>query len=85
MFSSAMYTMVIPINVSISGGNQRASGTKPKAEAMSEMECPTVNEVTMITSGRRRRNGITRQQRKSRWSMPSMMCQKPDSTKRNAA
>ena len=77
--------MVIAISVSTSGGNQSASGTKPKAEAISEIECPTVNAVTMMTSGRSRRNGITRQSRNSRWSMPSRMCQKPDTTKRSAA
>ena len=39
--------MVTAISVSISGGNQSASGTKPKAAAISEIECATVNEVTM--------------------------------------
>ena len=32
------------ISVSISGGNHSASGTKPKAEAISEIECATVND-----------------------------------------
>jgi len=58
--------MVTAISVSMSGGNQSASGTNPKAEAISEIECPTVNAVTMMTSGRSRRNGITRQHRNSR-------------------
>ena len=31
----------------------------------------------MTTSGRRRRNGITRQAMNSRWSVPSRMCEKP--------
>ena len=31
--------MVTAISVSISGGNQSASGTKPKADAISEIEC----------------------------------------------
>ena len=53
--------MVAAISVSTSGGNQSASGTKPSAAAASEIECATVNEVTMTTSGRSRRNGITRQ------------------------
>ena len=66
MFSSAMMTMVTAISVSISGGNHSASGTKPNAAATSEIECPTVNDVTMITSGRNRRNGITRQNKNSR-------------------
>ena len=66
MFSNAIYTMVTAISVSISGGNHSASGTKPNAEAISEIECATVNDVTMITSGRSRRNGITRQSRNSR-------------------
>src|SRR6266487_250843 len=63
--------MVTAISVSMSGGNQSASRTNPKAEAISEIECPTVNAVTMMTSGRSRRNGITRQHRNSRWSVPS--------------
>src|SRR5437016_9358601 len=77
--------MVTAISVSMSGGNQSASGTNPKAEEISEIECPTVNAVTMMTSGRSRRNGITRQHRNSRWSAPSRICQKPDTTKRSAA
>src|SRR6266481_8768501 len=77
--------MVTAISVSTSGGNQSASGTNPNAEAISEIECPTVNEVTMMISGRSRRNGITRQHRNSRWSAPSRICQKPDTTKRSAA
>ena len=43
--------MVAAISVSISGTNQSASGTKPKAAAISEIECASVNEVTRITSG----------------------------------
>src|ERR1700730_13924007 len=74
--------MVTAIRVSTSGGNQSPSGTKPKAEAKSEIECPTVKAVTMTTSGRRRRNGATRQTRNRRWSVPSRMCQKPEATKR---
>ena len=77
--------MVTAISVSISGGNQSASGAKPKAEAISVIECATVKEVTITTSGRSRRNGMTRQARNSRWSVPSRMCQKPDTTKLSAA
>jgi len=58
--------IVTAINVSMSGGNQSASGTKPKAEAIREIECPTVKDVTMMTSARSRRNGITRQHKNSR-------------------
>jgi hypothetical protein len=48
MFSNAIYAMVTAISVSISNGNHSASGTKPNAEAISETECATVNDVTMI-------------------------------------
>src|SRR5262249_33054548 len=77
--------MVTAISVSMSGGKQSASGTNPKAEAIREIECPTVNEVTMMTSGRSRRNGITEQHRNSRGSGPLRMWQKPDNTKRSGA
>ena len=63
--------MVAAISVSISGRNQSASGTKPKAAAISEIEWASVKAVTRITSGRRRRKGRTRQSRNRRWSMPS--------------
>ena len=52
------------------------------AEAMSVIECATVKAVTTATSGRSRRNGITRQNRNSRWSMPSRMWKNPSFTKR---
>ena len=42
------------------------------------IECATVNEVTTATSARKRRNGMTRQSRNSRWSVPSRMCRKPE-------
>src|ERR1700716_1606625 len=77
--------MVTAISVSISGGNHSASGTNPRAEAISEIECPTVNDVTMTMSGRSRRNGTTRQSRNSRWPGPARMCQKPDSTRARPA
>ena len=41
-------------------------GRYAKAEAMRVIECATVNEVTTSTSGRKRRNGMMRQRRKSR-------------------
>ena len=85
MFSSAMKTIVAAISVSISGGNHSASGTKPNAEAISVIECATVNDVTMMMSGRSRRNGMTRQARNSRWSVPSRMCQNPSTMKRSTA
>ena len=50
-----MNTIVAAIRVSINGGNHKASGTNPKAEAMSEIEWATVNEVTTMMSGRSRR------------------------------
>ena len=52
---------------------------------MSVTECATVNEVTMAASGMKRRKGITRQARNSRWSMPSRICSKPSATNRRAA
>ena len=73
------------ISVSMSGGNHSASGASSKAEAISVIECATVNAVTTTTSGRKRRNGMTRQSRNSRWSMPSRMWRKPSLTKRQAA
>src|ERR1700720_3469301 len=60
------------------GGNQRAVGASPKAEAISVMECATVNDVTSTISGRSARKGITRQRMKSRWSVPSRI--EPDET-----
>ena len=71
--------------VSTSGGNHSASGARSKAEAISVIECATVNAVTTSTSGRKRRNGITRQSRNSRWSVPSRMWTNPSSTNRSAA
>ena len=68
-----MYTIDIAISVSISGGNHSASGARLYADAISVIECATVNEVTMGISARKRRNGITRQNRNSRWSVPSRM------------
>ena len=58
-----MYTIDAAISTSMSGGNQSASGAKPAADAMSVIECATVNAVTIATSGRIRRNGITRHSR----------------------
>ena len=55
------------------------------AEAMRVIEWATVKAVTTATSGRSRRNGITRQNRNSRWSMPSRMWKKPSLVKRSAA
>ena len=66
----------------MSGGNHSASGARSNAEAMSVIECATVKAVTTSTSGRKRRNGITRQSRNSRWSVPSRMWKKPSSTNR---
>ena len=40
------------------------------ADAISVIECATVNDVTIAISGRSLRNGITRQNTNSRWSMP---------------
>ena len=75
------------------GGNQRLDqrrepqrvGAMSNADAMSVIEWATVKAVTTATSGRRRRNGITRQNRNSRWSMPSRMWKKPSLVKRSAA
>ena len=44
-----------------------------------------MNAVTMIARGLNFRNGMTRQARNSRWSVPSRMCSKPIATNRNAA
>ena len=44
--------METAIRVSTRGGNQSASGPKPKADAMSVIECATVNEVTTRTRAR---------------------------------
>ena len=55
------------------------------AEAMSVIEWATVKAVTTAASGRRRRNGMTRQNRNSRWSMPSRMWKKPSLVNRSAA
>ena len=41
-----MYTIEAAISVSISGGNQRASGTMPSAAAPRVIECATVKAVT---------------------------------------
>ena len=65
------------MSISTSGGNHSPSGAQPRAAAASVIECATVNAVAMTTSGRSRRNGITRQAMKSRWSVPSRMCRKP--------
>ena len=73
------------MSVSTSGGNQSVFGARSYAEAMSVTECATVNPVTIGTSARKRRNGTTRQSRKSRWSTPSRMCSKPETTKFQAA
>ena len=66
MFSNAMYRIETAINVSISGGNHSASGPRLKAEAISVIECATVNEVTMATKARNRRKGMIKQKRKSK-------------------
>src|SRR5207237_1217622 len=66
MFSSAMYTMDAAMSVSMSGGNQSASGARSYADARSVIEWAMVNDVTTNTSGRSRRNGITRHSRNSR-------------------
>ena len=42
-----MYTIDSAISTSISGGNQSASGAKPSADAISVIECATVNDVTI--------------------------------------
>ena len=81
MFSSAMYRIETATSVSISGGNHRASGAKPRADAISVIEWATVNAVTTPTSGPKRRNGTTRANRKRRWSMPSKMWRKPSLAK----
>ena len=47
MFSNAMYTIDSAISTSISGGNQSASGARPLADAISVIECATVNDVTI--------------------------------------
>ena len=78
-------TIDMAISVSTSGGNHNASGAKSNAEAISVTECAIVNEVTMAISGRIRRNGITRQARNSRWSIPSRMWSKPRPMNRKAA
>ena len=85
MFSSAMYTMESAISASMSGGNQSASGASPIADAMSVIECATVNDVMMATSGLIFLNGMTRQKMNSRWSMPFRMCANPSSMNRSAA
>src|SRR5216117_3919747 len=72
-FSIAMYRMEIAISVSMRGGNHSASGPRLYAEAISVIECATVNEVTSSTSCPNLRNGITKQSRNSRWSVPSRM------------
>ena len=66
MFSTAMYTIDAATRVSMSGGNQSASGATPMADDTSVIECATVNDVTMRTSGLMRLNGITRQRTKSK-------------------
>ena len=73
------------ISVSMSGGNHNALGARPKADAISVMECAMVKDVMIRMSGRHRRNGITRQRMNSRWSVPSRICRNPSSTNRNAA
>ncbi len=80
-----MYTIETAISVSMSGGNHSASGAMSYADAMSVTECATVNAVTMGMSARNRRNGITRQNRNSRWSVPSRMWKNPSRTKPSAA
>ena len=57
MFSNAMYTIDSAISVSTSGGNHSAAGASPSAEAISVIECATVNAVMIAMSGRSRRNG----------------------------
>ena len=54
------------ITVSTSGGNQSPPGAKPYADAINVKECATVKAVTIGTSALNRRNGMTRQRRKSR-------------------
>ena len=85
MFSNAIQTIDAAISVSTRGGNQRASGASSNADAISVTEWAAVNDVTMAARGRSRRNGITRQARNSRWSVPSRMCSKPRATNRRAA
>ena len=65
MFSNAMYRIDSAISVSMSGANQSAVGARPRVDAMSVIECATVNDVMTAISGRSRRNGITRHRRKS--------------------
>ena len=55
-------------------GTTGPAAPSPNADASSVIECATVNAVAISTSGRSRRNGITRQARNSRWSVPSRMC-----------
>ena len=50
MFSSAMYTIDVAINVSTSGGNHPASGPMLYADAMSVIECAIVKAVTTTSS-----------------------------------
>ncbi len=66
MFSSAMYTIETAISVSMSGGNQSAFGANPNADAISVIECATVNDVMTATSGRTRLMGTTRHSTNSR-------------------
>ena len=73
------------MSVSTSGGNQSVFGAMSYADAMRVTEWATVNPVTIGTSAQNRRNGITRQSRNSRWSIPSRMCSKPETTKFQAA
>ena len=73
IFSNAMKTIESAISVSISGGNQRTLGASPRAEAINVIECAIVKEVTIGTNAQKLLNGTTRQNRKSRWSIPSRM------------
>ena len=50
----------------MSGGNHSPSGATLYTEAMSVIECATVNEITTASSERTRRNGMTRQNRNRR-------------------
>src|SRR6187200_2156775 len=51
--------------------DQRGKPQAVRREAVRATEWATVNDVTMRTSGRNLRNGITRHSRNSRWSAPS--------------
>ena len=65
-FSIASHRIDAAISSSTSGGNHSASGAKPLADAISVIECATVNDVTIAMSARIRRKGITRHNTNSR-------------------